>query len=84
MEGTDNYCTLLTQATGEAKQLIEGFRVPKTCPIPGKDYCGQDVAVDISKHKGYISIIKGKIDLEANVEHNNGKSCYKAQMKLHK
>ena len=84
LEGADNYCNLISKAEGDVKQLIDGFGIPKSCPIPEKEYCGQNVAIDISKYKNYLSFAKGKVDIEGSIEHDTGNSCYKVQLNVHK
>uniref|UniRef100_A0A1L8DP74 Putative conserved secreted protein n=1 Tax=Nyssomyia neivai TaxID=330878 RepID=A0A1L8DP74_9DIPT len=78
-------CDTMSKATEEAKHYLKLFGLPDKCPVAASQNC-QDASnkVDISKFKRYLALARGVIQIEARIEHENGKTCIKAETEITK
>lgn len=46
--------------------------------------CLDDKKIDISKYKTYLGLVKGKIEVDVDIKHDNGNTCIKAKAEISK
>ncbi|GAB0098868.1 hypothetical protein DMENIID0001_146720 [Sergentomyia squamirostris] len=80
-----NLCDTMSQASEEARSYLRLFGLPEKCPVDAGQNC-QDASkrADISKYKRYLALARGLIQVEARIEHENGKTCIKAETEITK
>uniref|UniRef100_A0A1B0DQF2 Uncharacterized protein n=1 Tax=Phlebotomus papatasi TaxID=29031 RepID=A0A1B0DQF2_PHLPP len=67
-------CDTMSKASEEAKNYLRLFGLPDRCPVePGKNCQDESTKADISKYKRYLSLARGLIQIEAMIEHENGR-----------
>ncbi|XP_055376087.1 uncharacterized protein LOC129608540 [Condylostylus longicornis] len=83
-EGTVDVCDAATHAQGEHKNMMKMFSLPEKCPVSDGKVCSDDRKLDFSKFKNMLSLARGQIDIESNIDHDTGKSCFKIAMEITK
>uniref|UniRef100_A0A1B0CF53 Putative conserved secreted protein n=1 Tax=Lutzomyia longipalpis TaxID=7200 RepID=A0A1B0CF53_LUTLO len=78
-------CDTMSQASEEAKHYLRLFGLPDKCPVAASKNCqDSSTKADISKYKRYLALARGLIQIEARIEHENGKTCIKAETEITK
>ncbi|KAF5300040.1 hypothetical protein FQR65_LT09297 [Abscondita terminalis] len=81
MEGTENLCTALTNAT----EITTLFQLPTKCPVKAGKICGRpDRKLSISQYKNRLPYAVGNLTMKADIKHNNGVSCINLHLTLKK
>ncbi|XP_013100893.1 uncharacterized protein LOC106082736 [Stomoxys calcitrans] len=83
-EGQMDMCSMANQIPDEAKQYVTMFGAPSSCPVVEDNVCGNENKIDLSKYKGMLSLARGKIIVDSNIEHDTGKSCFHIEMEISK
>ncbi|XP_037928053.1 uncharacterized protein LOC119662494 [Teleopsis dalmanni] len=83
-EGKHDMCAMAEQAPNEAKDLLKLFGAPPNCPVPEEKICANDHKVDLSKYKAMLSMAKGNIVIDSEVQHDTGKSCIHVELEITK
>lgn len=83
-EGTEDICTLMQSSSGKIKEVAQSLGAPESCPVAEGRVCATDASIDVSQFKNMMGFAKGKTEAEIEVEHDNGKSCYKVVIEISK
>ncbi|XP_059617068.1 uncharacterized protein LOC132261992 [Phlebotomus argentipes] len=78
-------CDTMNKASAEAKHYLKLFGLPDKCPVESGRSCqDSSTKADISKYKRYLALARGLIQIDARIDHENGKTCIKAEVEITK
>ncbi|XP_023300341.2 uncharacterized protein LOC111682595 [Lucilia cuprina] len=83
-EGKLDMCSMADHATGEVKEYLKLFGAPASCPVEDGKVCANDHTVDLSKYKALLSMARGNIVIDSDIEHDTGKSCFHVELEITK
>ncbi|KAM7351578.1 sporozoite-associated mosquito saliva protein 1 [Cochliomyia hominivorax] len=83
-EGKIDMCSMADHAPGEVKEYLKLFGAPASCPVEEGKVCGDAHTVDFSKYKALLSMARGNIVIDSNIEHDTGKSCFHVELEITK
>ncbi|TMW48322.1 hypothetical protein DOY81_006590 [Sarcophaga bullata] len=83
-EGKIDMCSIADHAPGEVKDYLKLFGAPASCPVADGKVCGNDHSVDLSKYKSLLSMARGNVVIDSNIEHDTGKSCFHVELEITK
>ncbi|XP_005182806.1 uncharacterized protein LOC101898779 [Musca domestica] len=83
-EGTFDMCGMADQAPDQARQYMNMFGVPSSCPVEDNKICSNDNKVDLSQYKSMLSLARGNIVIDSEIEHDTGKSCFHVEIQISK
>lgn len=71
LNGTPDLCAVLDKKSEEHKAKLEMFGFPTECPIPdGRKCLTGDKKMDVKKYKSFLAMAMGKIQLNADIQHD--------------
>lgn len=83
-EGSVDICSTAQKLSDEEKALLTSWGAPEGCPVPEGRVCAEEATFDISEYKHMLNFAKGKTEVDVNIEHDNGKSCFKVVLEITK
>lgn len=81
---TQDVCKIASRIPAMARGIISMFGLPDSCPVAEGNICINNQSLDVSLAKPYLGMVRGKVEIDVSVEHDNGKSCYKVAVELTK
>uniref|UniRef100_T1DF68 Putative 16.8 kDa salivary secreted protein n=1 Tax=Psorophora albipes TaxID=869069 RepID=T1DF68_9DIPT len=87
MNGQIDLCERL--AAGSRDQnlapLIRTFGLPTSCPVQAGTICTDpSQVIDIERFKRMLPLVRGRIDMESEIQHDTGRSCFRVQFDVTK
>ncbi|XP_055641487.1 uncharacterized protein LOC129778544 [Toxorhynchites rutilus septentrionalis] len=86
-QGTINICEKLAAASSNSTigPILRTFNIPEKCPVEAGTLCVEPTqGMSIEPYKQFLSLARGSIDVETEIQHDTGKSCFKVQVDITK
>ncbi|XP_058445943.1 uncharacterized protein LOC131427062 [Malaya genurostris] len=69
----------------DAAEIMSMFGVPDKCPVKAEEIkTNESQAYSLEKYKRHLMVAEGKINVDCQIEHDNGKSCFNIDMQVKK
>uniref|UniRef100_A0A1Q3FR32 Putative 16.8 kDa salivary secreted protein n=1 Tax=Culex tarsalis TaxID=7177 RepID=A0A1Q3FR32_CULTA len=82
-----NLCERLAKGRRDANigQMLKTLRLPESCPVEEGTLCTDpSQVVNIEQYKQFLPLARGLIDIEMDIQHDTGKSCFRVQIDIAK
>lgn len=71
ISGDGNVCEIMESADSDAKAVLSMLALPEKCPVKAGELCvDKTKKISFKKHKSFLPMMKGKIQVNATITHD--------------
>ncbi|XP_055592252.1 uncharacterized protein LOC129748806 [Uranotaenia lowii] len=85
MEGSEDLCERMENARSHPTigPMMKTLNLPEKCPVQAGTICSDPTQIiSIEPYKQMLSLARGRIEVEAEIQHDTGKSCIRMQFDI--